>query len=280
MLLSLQNNKSMAIMHRFCISVILLAVLLSFQACRNKHEKSAKTPFRYKAFKDSIAREKYDTTGDASNIFDAPGFTPGNDSLIPLLQKIDTIWRRDAWMMQQVDTIIKLMKTGDTVTPEKKAAIQENLNILDSFLTSRPDTAQTNCRQKDCFLYAEIIKSSQTMYLYVGGELVDSFKVSTGIKKRETPNLSVRPSGPIFTKYNSKKFPGGNYQGLGNMPYAVFIRGGYAIHGTTPGNFKKLGTRASHGCIRLHPYNARIFYELVKRIGLSNTWVSLKDSLQ
>jgi lipoprotein-anchoring transpeptidase ErfK/SrfK len=63
------------------------------------------------------------------------------------------------------------------------------------------------------------------------------------------------------------------------MPYAVFIRGGYAIHGTTPGNFSKLGTPASHGCIRLHPDHGRVFYELVKLVGLSNTWVNVRDSL-
>ena len=67
--------------------------------------------------------------------------------------------------------------------------------------------------------------------------------------------------------------------GMGNMPYVVFIRGGYAIHGTTPGNFAKLGTPASHGCIRLHPVNARIFYELVKLTGLADTWITVKDSL-
>jgi hypothetical protein len=268
----------MTMKYPFCISVILLALLICLQACNNNEKKAVAAPFQYKAFKDSISREKYDTTGDASNIFDNRKFTPGQDSLLTLLHDFDTIWRRDL-MLQQIDTVIKLMKPGDAVEPEKKAAIKNNLNILDSFLKKRADTTQNRCREKDCFLYAEIIKSSQTLYLYVAGELVDSFKVSTGIKKRETPTLSVRPSGPLFTKYNSKKFPGGNYQGLGNMPYAVFIRGGYAIHGTTPGNFSKLGTRASHGCIRLHPYNARIFYELVKRIGLSNTWVSLKDSL-
>ena len=61
------------------------------------------------------------------------------------------------------------------------------------------------------------------------------------------------------------------------MPYAVFVKGGYAIHGTTPGNFSKLGRRASHGCIRMPPDNAKIFYELVKKIGLQNTWVTIKN---
>ena len=34
------------------------------------------------------------------------------------------------------------------------------------------------------------------------------------------------------------------------MPYSVFFRGGYAIHGT--GYVKQLGRPASHGCVRLH----------------------------
>jgi lipoprotein-anchoring transpeptidase ErfK/SrfK len=117
------------------------------------------------------------------------------------------------------------------------------------------------------------------VYLHLDGELKDSFPVSTGTKKYTTPNLNLRPTGPLFTKYTSRKWPGGNYKGLGNMPYAVFVKGGYAIHGTTPGNFSKLGTAASHGCIRIHPDNARVFYELVNLVGISDTWVNVRDSL-
>jgi lipoprotein-anchoring transpeptidase ErfK/SrfK len=80
----------------------------------------------------------------------------------------------------------------------------------------------------------------------------------------------------MYLKYTSKKFPGGNYMGLGNMPYAVFIKGGYAIHGTTPGNFSLLGRTGSHGCIRLHPENAKTFYDLVQKHTLKNTWVTVQ----
>jgi lipoprotein-anchoring transpeptidase ErfK/SrfK len=118
------------------------------------------------------------------------------------------------------------------------------------------------------------------MYVYLLGELKDSFKVSTGLANRyETPEMSLQPYGPVLTKYSSKTFPGGNYKGLGNMPYAVFLQNGYAIHGTTIGNFSKLGNRASHGCVRLHPDNAKVFNALVKTVGLANTWVSIRDSL-
>jgi len=59
------------------------------------------------------------------------------------------------------------------------------------------------------------------------------------------------------------------------MPYAVFIEGGYAIHGTTRGNWSNLGRVASHGCIRLHPDNGQIFNVLVRRNGIRNVWVTV-----
>ncbi|MEQ1553793.1 MAG: L,D-transpeptidase, partial [Ferruginibacter sp.] len=147
------------------------------------------------------------------------------------------------------------------------------------FLVYNKTPDSVDCKGKDCLLYAEINKQTQQLLLYIEGKLVDTFLVSTGISKYDTPNLNLKPSGPVFAKYTSKKFPGGNYKGLGNMPYAVFLRGGYAIHGTTTGNFAKLGTKASHGCIRLHPTNAKIFSELVKKVGLKDTWVTIKDSI-
>lgn len=259
--------------------LMLLAMPLLLQQCKNGESKPPEKQFVYKAFKDSLQREKYDGAGDSDNVFDTREFTPGVDSVDMLLVKIDTLWHRDYAMMQQIDTFIKSMKGGDSISAADKAAIIANLAVLDSFLQKKDTLPQSPCREKECLLYAVVSKSAQTLYLYVGGELSDSFRVSTGMKNHETPVMSVRPSGPLFTKYKSKKFPGGNYKGLGNMPYAVFIRGGYAIHGTTQGNFTKLGKKASHGCIRLHPDNARIFYELVKKIGLAHTWVAVKDSL-
>lgn len=269
----------MVVKYCFKAGSMFLILVVFFLSCKNGDKKPVAEKFNYETFKDSISGEKYDTTGDASNIFDAKVFTPGIDSLDKLLINIDTLWHRDAALMEQIDTFIKVLKNEQKYTTEEREIIKENIKMLDSFLLNRNATLHTPCIQKDCLLYAEIIKSTQTLYLYIEGELKDSFKVSTGIRKYETPHLNLKPAGPVIKKYTSRKYPGGNYQGLGNMPYAVFLRGGYAIHGTTPGNFAKLGTKASHGCIRLHPDNAKIFYGLVKRIGLNNTWVTIRDSL-
>ena len=45
------------------------------------------------------------------------------------------------------------------------------------------------------------------------------------------------------------------------MPYSIFFKGGFAIHGTP--HVGNLGRPASHGCVRLHPQNARTLYDIV-----------------
>jgi hypothetical protein len=56
------------------------------------------------------------------------------------------------------------------------------------------------------------------------------------------------------------------------MPNAIFFtKKGHAIHGSL--EVKRLGTPASHGCVRLSPKNAKTLYTLVKANGLENTQV-------
>ena len=50
---------------------------------------------------------------------------------------------------------------------------------------------------------------------------------------------------------------------------SVFFRGGYAIHGT--GQVKRLGSPASHGCVRLHPSDAATLYSMIRKAGSKNT---------
>lgn len=265
----------------YVVPGLVLVIFFFFSSCQPEEKKAILSKFKYEEFKDSVIQTEKGKKVDAVNVFDVPAFTPGVDSLEKLLVKIDTVLHREAALMMQLDTMKKGMKKVAGFTEEEKAIIKENIKMVDSFLMAKKDTAsKITCQEKDCIVYAEIDKSKQTLYLYLLGELKDSFKVSTGKgKKYETPPMSLHPRGPLIIKYTSKKFPGGNYQGLGNMPYAVFLRGGYAIHGTTPGNYGKLGSKASHGCIRLHPDNAKVFHALVKTVGLEQTWIAIKDSL-
>lgn len=59
------------------------------------------------------------------------------------------------------------------------------------------------------------------------------------------------------------------------MPYAVFFRGGYAIHGTNA--VRHLGRPVSHGCVRLATPNAAQFFALVKEAGSANTRIVVSN---
>jgi len=59
------------------------------------------------------------------------------------------------------------------------------------------------------------------------------------------------------------------------MPWSIFYSGNYAIHGTN--SISRLGQPASHGCVRLHPENAKILFNMVKAEGKANTRVTVSD---
>ena len=113
---------------------------------------------------------------------------------------------------------------------------------------------------------AEIDLSTQQMNVIVDGEELHSWKISSGRRGYGTPTGSYHPY-RMHKMWYSRKYDNAP------MPHAVFFRGGYAIHGTKA--IRRLGRPASHGCIRLHPDNAKKFYDLVRAHGRNRTMVSL-----
>jgi lipoprotein-anchoring transpeptidase ErfK/SrfK len=103
--------------------------------------------------------------------------------------------------------------------------------------------------------------STQTMSVLVDGVETYAFDVSTGRKGHSTPTGRYGVE-RMYRKYNSIKYDNAP------MPYAIFFHGGYAIHGTT--DIRHLGKIASHGCVRLHPDNARLLFDLVREAGNGN----------
>ena len=144
------------------------------------------------------------------------------------------------------------------------------------------------CYRATCRVFANVVKAysvdrrgrlaqPQMLYLYIDGAFATSWKVSTAGRGHLTPNFDGHPSGPFYPgRYNSKKYPGGDYKGLGNMPYASFYNGGFAIHGTP--SIGQLGRPASHGCVRSHPDNARYFSQWVRSVGAGNVWITVSQS--
>jgi lipoprotein-anchoring transpeptidase ErfK/SrfK len=111
-------------------------------------------------------------------------------------------------------------------------------------------------------LEARIDVSAQVMTVSQYGRVLYSWPVSTARKGYITPRGAYRPT-RLHRMWYSRKYE------MSPMPYSVFFRGGYAIHGTN--YVKRLGTPASHGCVRLHTSNAATFYAMVKQAGPGNT---------
>lgn len=163
--------------------------------------------------------------------------------------------------------------------------IDSVLNDLDALYGNELSTSPTdsywgkylvqNCARHDCSIFAQVDLSEQRMSVFINQQLVYTWLVSTGAPGHDTPLLDSHPNGRIYDKYSSTKYPGGDYNGLGNMPYAVFIQGGFAVHGTPKSNWPKLGKKASHGCVRIHPDNAFIFNRLVRQYGIYATWIRI-----
>lgn len=118
--------------------------------------------------------------------------------------------------------------------------------LLALLLTTSPALAETNI---------VINKSTQTMTVD-SDEGQYEWPVSTARRGYSTPTGYFRPQS-LETMHYSKKYDNSP------MPYSVFFTGGFAIHGTP--HVGNLGRPASHGCVRLHPENARTLFGIVSR---------------
>ena len=110
-----------------------------------------------------------------------------------------------------------------------------------------------------------IDKSSQRMKVEVDNTLRWIWPVSTGQLAHDTPNgryTAFRMEADHFSKEWDDA----------PMPHSIFFSPkGHAIHGYL--NTRRIGTPASHGCVRLEPGNAARLYALVEKEGLPNTKV-------
>jgi lipoprotein-anchoring transpeptidase ErfK/SrfK len=113
-------------------------------------------------------------------------------------------------------------------------------------------------------IVARINISKQTMTVTENGFVKYQWKISTARKGYVTPTGTYRAYW-ASRHHRSRKYDNAP------MPFAIFFNGGYAVHATY--EVKRLGRPASHGCVRLHPENAAIFFSLAQRAGLSNTRV-------
>lgn len=119
---------------------------------------------------------------------------------------------------------------------------------------------------------AEVIisinKAAQTMLVLVDGVATHTWPVSTGLGGGP-PSSTYRPQ-RMERKWFSRKY---NWS---PMPHSIFFHEGYAIHGTI--YVSRLGHRASHGCVRLHPKNAATLFDLVRQNGMANARIVVSNT--
>jgi L,D-transpeptidase-like protein len=112
-----------------------------------------------------------------------------------------------------------------------------------------------------------IDKATQRMTVSVDGERRYTWPVSTGRSGYGTPSGSFKPF-RLEKDHYSKEWDDAP------MPNSIFFTSrGHAIHGSY--ETRRLGSPASHGCVRLSPANAATLFALVKNQGLGNTKIVL-----
>jgi lipoprotein-anchoring transpeptidase ErfK/SrfK len=135
------------------------------------------------------------------------------------------------------------------------------VSVLAAVILSFASAAQAS-------ILAKIDVSSQTMTVFVDGELTYTWLVSTARKGYHTPRGSFRPQWLDEMHFSSL------YEDA-PMPHSVFFNGDYAVHGSLA--VRSLGRPASHGCVRLSPSHAAAFYSLIEDQGLKHAKIVIQD---
>ena len=115
----------------------------------------------------------------------------------------------------------------------------------------------------------QIDKPTQRMTVSVDGQVRYRWPVSTGATGYSTPAGSYTAFRMVRMHYSQEWDNAG-------MPHSIFFtKRGHAIHGS---NHPRLGSPASHGCVRLSLSNAATLYELVQAYGVTGTQVVVRGS--
>lgn len=155
-----------------------------------------------------------------------------------------------------------------------------------SATTGKPIAGRTACRRSGLLLllaglmllsataFADAARltitvdiSAQRMTVTADGQVLYLWPVSTARPGYRTPTGT-------FTPYRMEREWYSTIYDYAPMPWSIFFLRGYAIHGTT--DISHLGRPVSHGCIRLHPDNARTLFRKVQSVGMSQSRIVIR----
>lgn len=128
-------------------------------------------------------------------------------------------------------------------------------------------------------LHIVVTKRTQSLVAKLDGNVVASWKVSTGTEQRKcAPSRCYIARTPVGTwAPKSMHFNYTSRLWAARMDRAIFFTGGIALHATYGENIDKLGSRASGGCIRQRPDHADQLFRLVKQVGMSATRITVRE---
>ncbi|MCI5076467.1 L,D-transpeptidase [Oricola sp.] len=113
----------------------------------------------------------------------------------------------------------------------------------------------------------DIDLSDQQMTVRADGRILYRWPVSTARPGYRTPVGTYHP-------YRLEREWYSTIYDYAPMPWSIFFLRGYAIHGTT--DLAHLGQPASHGCVRLHPDNAKALFDLVRSVGMRESLIVIR----
>ena len=157
---------------------------------------------------------------------------------------------------------INIQTATGVFEPEEKTAFFNNRQLR-PFLSELPMVAQEEQKvlgdQTGEEKWIEVDLSEQKLKAWEGNNLFLETLVSTG-KWTRTPTGEFR----IWTKFKYAKMSGGSkalrtYYYLPNVPYIMYFKGGFGLHGTYWHN--NFGSPMSHGCVNLPiPIAEKLYY--------------------
>ena len=162
-------------------------------------------------------------------------------------------WAKVPWL----DTgSVRLRIAGYDAEGNRVAADEVGLHFRPRELVGLPDTC------------IAIVKRHQRLYYLREGKIVRMHIVSTAASGYWTPTMKPGSydrrrgaMGKVFSKSTSA------WSRMYNctMPYwmAITSSGSHGIHATSPPFYHRLGSPASHGCVRQHRTDARILFGMV-----------------
>ncbi|ADV45847.1 L,D-transpeptidase [Nitratifractor salsuginis] len=159
------------------------------------------------------------------------------------------------------------LQAATTFDPERYLSLKQILDPMPQAYAKTYLKMKTLLNPAKKYLIVHIDKRRQEMRVYLDNDYLGGWHVSTARRGYWTPDGVFRPYSLERMHYSRKYHHS-------PMPWSVFFKGGFAIHGTYA--IRHLGHPASHGCVRVHPDNAKKLYHLIRRYGKENTRIIIR----